>query len=55
MEYVIQSEFYKGFWNNDDGWIGDVTDATRFTQKEMEESNLPIGASGKWLVVKYEW
>ena len=55
MEYVIHSTYYKGFWNNDDGWSGDINDATRFTQEEMEDFNPPMGAEGKWLVVKYDW
>ena len=31
-----------GFWSNDDGWVGDLEAATRFTAAEAETVDLPM-------------
>ena len=39
-----------GFWSNDDGWVEDLEDATRFSKAESKSMNLPMstGRDASW-------
>jgi len=43
--FVIRNK-EKLFWDNRDGWVGQVGDATLYTEQEMQSLSLPMG--GEW-------
>lgn len=46
MKYVIFNKSERAFWSNETGW-GDLIDATRFEEIEMEICFLP--AASEWM------
>jgi hypothetical protein len=53
MKYVIHSQSERGFWNNVDGWVYSINDATLF---DRQEGQLPVsmGHDAEWLVHTYD-
>ena len=52
---VIQSESERGFWNNEDGWVSDITEASKYCRRETFDFLLPMTAlnDAKWVVIEY--
>jgi len=46
--YIIQNKSENSYWSNEDGWV-DVDSATKFSEKEILEFNLPT--DGKWITL----
>lgn len=53
MKLVIASETECGFWSNEQGWVHDLSSATVFTKEEIDNSNMPNGASYIFNAAKY--
>ena len=53
--FAIHSANERGFWNNDDGWVFALADATTFTYSEALSVNLPNsdGMDAEWFIVDY--
>lgn len=51
MLYVIKSK--EGFWNNEEGWVLFIENATFFNSKEKErfKNSLPIGENVHWIKI----
>lgn len=51
MIYIIKDDY--GYWNNEQGWVGEKGNATIFTKKERTEfhNSLPMGDNVVWLKV----
>lgn len=52
---VIQSKSERGFWNNDLGWVRNITDATQFNRDEIYHIMLPMssGDDAEFIVVYF--
>lgn len=55
--YAVASDSEEGFWNNDDGWVADIEDATRWPGDYInsEGLDLPItaGNDARLIVTNY--
>ena len=57
VEYIIHSRSEHGFWNNEDGWVCDIKDATRFNEDYVKMWSTPSILSKdddqEWIQVYY--
>lgn len=50
--FVIRSD--DGWWNNDDGWVENKSDATVFDDEQHLTFNKPIGQDVRWMLLQYK-